>query len=67
MPLTIYAKPGTHPARYMRVKHKRKPPKVGDLFKARDTTACKYARWDGFYVHEIRDVGGQDLYILEYM
>lgn len=65
--MIIYAKPGTYPARYLRVKYKRKPPKVGDIFQARDQTACKHTKWDRFYVHEVKDVGGQDLYVLEYM
>lgn len=67
LPLIIYAKPGTHPARYMHVKYKRKPPAVGDIFSAKDTDAEKHEHWGRFYVHEIRDVGGQQLYFLEWM
>jgi hypothetical protein len=65
--MIIYAKPGTHSARYMRVKHKRKPPKSGDLILARDTNAERHARWQRFLVHEIKEVGGALLYFLEHM
>jgi hypothetical protein len=67
MPLVIYAKPGTHPARHMRVKYKRKPPKSGDLIFARDCVLESRSPWQRFSVCEIKDVGGQTLYYLEWM
>lgn len=67
MSLVIYAKPGTHSARYMRVKHKRKPPKAKDIIYCKDDNAEKHAPWGRFLVCEIKDVGGQTLYYLEWM
>lgn len=65
--MIIYAKPGTHSARYMRVKYKRKPPKERDCFLAKDQGAERHAPWGRFLVCEIKDVGGQTLYYLERM
>lgn len=65
--MIIYAKPGTHSARMMRVKYKRKPPKLNDCFLAKDQDAEKYVKWDRFCVCEIKDVGGRELYFLERM
>lgn len=65
--MIIYAKPGTHSARYMRVKYKRKPPKSGDTIFAKDNDADRHTRWDRFDVCEIKDVDGQPLYYLERM
>jgi hypothetical protein len=65
--MRIYAKPGTHPARYMRVRYKHKPPKVNDIIQARDEGAETHTPWGRFNVCEIKEVGGQDLYYLEWM
>jgi hypothetical protein len=67
MPLTIYAKPGTHSARMMRVKHKRKPPLLNDCFLAKDSSAERHAKWERFCVCEIRDLGHGTLFFLERM
>jgi hypothetical protein len=65
--MVIYAKPGTHSARYMRVRYKRKPPKVNDLILAKDNNAERHAKWLRFNVCEIKEVGGAMLYYLEHM
>lgn len=55
----------------MHVVRKRVPPKVGDCFKVKELHANgKPYRWDkpiGVYLHEIRDVGGYQLYVVELM
>jgi hypothetical protein len=63
--LIIYAKPGTHPARYYRVYRKRSL-HVDTVFKAKPVVGHngkveRYAHWEGFRVIEIR--GG--LFFLE--
>jgi hypothetical protein len=65
--MIIYAKPGTHSARRMRVKSRSKPPESGDLIYAKDQTAERHARWQRFVVCEIEDVGDEILYFLEHM
>jgi len=65
--MILYAKPGTHSARYMRVKYKRKLPQLNDCFQARDASAGRHERWSRFCVCEIKVVGGQMLYFLERM
>lgn len=65
--MIIYAKPGTHSARMMRVKHKRRAPNVNDIIYAKDNNAERHAPWGRFNVCEIKDVGGQTLYYLEWM
>lgn len=69
--MILHFKWGTHCQRRMHVVRKRVPPKVGDCFKVKELHANgKPYRWDkpiGVYLHEIRDVGGYQLYVVELM
>jgi hypothetical protein len=65
--MILYVKIGTHSARRMKLFRKRKAPKVGDIFKLRELNHERYDKPIGVYCHEVRDVGGEPLYILERM
>ncbi len=62
--MNLYVKIGSMPAQYVSVVRKRKPPSVGERFFVRESKE-KYACWSPVRLLEVREVGGQLLYVLE--
>lgn len=68
--MKLYAKIGTHSATYIHVCRKRKPPAIGEHFYFKEPdgrTALRWLKEEGAVCDEIRDVGGQLLYVCERM
>jgi hypothetical protein len=68
--MKIYVKIGTQPAKWMHVVRKRVPPKIGDSFELKESTARRdrYEPTVRAYCDKISDLGaGQTLYFVERM
>lgn len=61
--MILYFKVGTMSGKHYKVRYKRKPPKVGDIFEIVDPNE-RWAKPERVYCTEIRDVGGEMLYVV---
>ena len=67
MPMTIYAKIGTHPQTCVHVKYKRKLPVVGEMISIRNIKEIgdqRVNKWTRVIVTEVRDLGDYLLYFV---
>lgn len=65
--MTLRAKIGTMPGTSVRVRLKRKPPKVGDRLEVRDMHDDSRSGWMSVVVDGILEMDGQPLYKLDRM